>query len=219
MERIFCIRAGLIEDLLQIARAMNARGWVLKIEAGVPVPSHADDAGTQPVDVRPIVQMCVWECGGGVPPPELVFRRAKCLVAIIPCTGTHLCGAAVDVSVFRRGDGTEVWRGKPIEISEYTPMESPFVTAQEQEHRREITRLMEEQGFLHYPVSSGITTRGTRCFKCCRRAANRGATVPVHWNPHTGEVTPFADVHAPLTPPDVFQQLITDALQRIQEER
>jgi hypothetical protein len=167
-----------------------------------------------------IVRMCVWECGGGVPPHELVFRRAKCLVAIIPCTGTHLCGAAVDVSVLRRDDGTEVWRGKPyLEMSEYTPMDSPFVTEQEHEQRRAITRLMEQHGFLHYPGEFWHYNKGDALFQMLTKSGQPGRYGPVHWNPPTGAVTPFADVHAPLTPPDVFQQLITDALQRIQGGR
>ena len=69
--------------------------------------------GRAPAVFDRIVQACIRECGGGRPPVELVFRRAMCLVANVPLTGTHLAGAAVDISVLRRDDGAEVWRGKP----------------------------------------------------------------------------------------------------------
>jgi len=51
---------------------------------------------------------------------------------------THMAGAAVDISVLRRADGAEVWRGKPyLEIANTPPLNSPFVTAEERQNRQE----------------------------------------------------------------------------------
>jgi D-alanyl-D-alanine dipeptidase len=215
-ERLFFIRESLIPDLVAIARAMNERGWILKIEDGYRTSEMQTALGRAPAIFDRIVQACVRECGGRRPPVELVFRRAMCLVANVPMTGTHLAAAAVDISVFRRKDGTEVWRGKPyLEMSEYTPMDSPFVTAEERQNRLEITRVMEQYGFLHYPGEFWHYNKGDSLYQILAKSGQPGKYGPVHWDPATNEVTPFEDPFALLTPYEVLDPLIGQALQRL----
>ena len=80
-----------------------------------------------------IVKTWQWENGGEPPSVEMMMRRSTCLIANYPNRGTHTMGAAGDISVFRLEDGSEGSRGKQyLEMSEYTPMDSPFVTPEEQ---------------------------------------------------------------------------------------
>jgi zinc D-Ala-D-Ala dipeptidase len=215
-ERLFFIRESLMPDLMAIARDMSARGWLLKIEDGYRTRQMQTALGRAPAIFDRIVQACIRECGGGRPSVELVFRRAMCLVANVPITGTHLAGAAVDISVLRRDDGTEVWRGKPyLEMSEYTPMDSPFVSAEERQNRREITRVMERHGFLCYPGEFWHYNKGDSLYQIQARTGQPGRFGPVDWDRATNAVTPFEDPLALLTPLDVLESLIQQAMRRL----
>jgi zinc D-Ala-D-Ala dipeptidase len=215
-ERLFYIRESLIPDLVAIARAMNARGWVLKIEDGYRTRAMQTALGRAPAIFDRIIQSCLRECHGQRPPVDLVFRRAMCLVANVPATGTHLAGAAVDISVLQRDAGVEVWRGKPyLEMSEYTPMDSPFVSAVERQNRVEITRLMEQHGFMHYPGEFWHYNQGDSLYQIETGTGHPGRYGPVHWDPDTNKVTPFEDRFALLTPYDVLEQMIELAIVRI----
>jgi zinc D-Ala-D-Ala dipeptidase len=215
-ERLFFIRESLMPDLIAIARDMSARGWLLKIEDGYRTRQMQTALGRAPAIFDRIVQACIRECGGGRPSVELVFRRAMCLVANVPITGTHLAGAAVDISVLRRDDGTEVWRGKPyLEMSEYTPMDSPFVSAEERQNRREITRVMERHGFLCYPGEFWHYNKGDSLYQIQARTGQPGRFGPVDWDRATNAVTPFEDPLALLTPLDVLESLIQQAMRRL----
>jgi len=215
-DRIFYIRQGLIDDLIAIAKKMNERGWVLKIEEGYRTREMQTALGRTPAVFDLIVRSCVRECGGKMPPTELVHRRAMCLVANYPLQGTHLFGAAVDVSVFRRDDRTEVWRGKPyLEMSEYTPMRSPFVSDEERANRLEITRFMEERGFLHYPGEFWHYNKGDGLYQMMSNTGQPGRYGPVDWDPATNRVTPWTDLSSPFTPPEQMSRELEAALQRL----
>jgi D-alanyl-D-alanine dipeptidase len=215
-ERLYYVRASLLPDLVAIARDMNAQGWILKIEDAYRTRQMQTALGRAPAVFDRIVAACQRECGGKRPPVELVFRRAMCLVANVPMTGTHLAGAAVDVSVLRRSDGSEVWRGKPyLEMSEVTPMDSPFVSVEERANRLGITRLMERHRFLHYPGEFWHYNQGDSLYQIQAETGRPGRYGPVDWDPATNQVTPFADPFALLTPRDLLDGMIEQALQRL----
>jgi D-alanyl-D-alanine dipeptidase len=215
-ERLFFIRESLIPDLMAIGRDMNARGWILKIEDGYRTRQMQTALGRTPAVFDRIVQSCIRECRGGQPGVELVFRRAMVLVANVPLTGTHMAGAAVDISVLRRDDGAEVWRGKPyLEMSEYTPMDSPFVSVEERQNRQEITRMMEAHGFLHYPGEFWHYNKGDSLYQIQAKSGQPGRYGPVDWDPASNAVTPYADPLGLLTPLDVLEPLIQQAMQRL----
>jgi D-alanyl-D-alanine dipeptidase len=219
LDRIFFIRRSLIDDLMAIGRDMNDRGWILKIEDGFRTRQMQTDLGRKPAVFDMIVRTCRWECGGQQPLLELIRRRSTCLVANFPNVGTHTMAAAVDVSVFRRDDGAEVSRGKPyLEMSEYTPMDSPFVSQQEQQNRVDITAMMERHGFLHYPGEFWHYNKGDALYHLMTKSGQVSGYGPVHWDPETGEVTPYDDVSSPLTPPEVMAKLLDQALARLDAE-
>ena len=209
LDRIFYIRESLIPDLMAIGRDMNERGWILKIEDGYRTQQMQTQLGRKPAVFDTIVRTCWWESSGKPPTLELINRRSACLVANFPNQGTHTMGAAVDISVFRRQDGSEVSRGKPyLEMSEYTPMDSPFVSAQAQQNRVEITAMMEAHGFLHYPGEFWHYNKGDALYHLTTESGEAAPYGPVHWDPTTNTVSPYDDVGAPLTPPEVMAELL-----------
>ena len=215
-ERIFFIRESLVDDIIAVGRTMNERGWVLKIEEGYRTRDMQTALGRAPAVFDLIVRTCMRECRGATPPPELVQRRAMCLVANYPKQASHLFGAAVDVSVFRRDDGTEVSRGKPyLEMSEYTPMQSPFVSEQEQANRIEITKLMEERGLLHYPGEFWHYNKGDGLYQMVNKTGIAGKYGAVDWDPITNRVSRLTDDSSPFMSMEQIIPELESALRRL----
>ena len=219
LDRILYIRSGLIPDLMAIARDMRERGWLLKIEDGFRTLDMQTQLGRKPSVFEMIVRTCQWELGGEPPPLDLIFRRSTCLVANYPNRGTHTMGAAVDISVFSLEDGNEISRGKSyLEMSEYTPMDSPFVSLAEQENRKAITALMERHGFLHYPGEFWHYNKGDPLYHFMAETGRPAQYNCVHWDARTNAVAPYEDVTSPLTPPDEMAEYLAQALERLTDE-
>lgn len=215
LERVFFMRESLVRHVTTIGREMNARGWILKIEDGYRSLEMQGQLVRRPELFDAILHKCIWECGGAIPPAELVFRRALVLIANIPKIGTHMSGSAIDISVFRREDGSEVWRGNPyLEMSEHTPMRSPFVDADARRHRLEISAMMEAHGFIHFPFEFWHFNQGDALGHALRNQPGPARFGPVHWNPQTNRVTPCDDPLRPLNPLDVVEKEIAAALLR-----
>lgn len=215
MDRVFFIRESLVKDVIAIARDMNARGWILKIEDGYRSLDMQRRLGSKPELFDAILQKCVWENGGTIPSPELVFRRGSVLIANLPKVGTHMSGSAIDISVFRRDDGSEVWRGNPyLEMSERTPMNSPFVEEESLANRREITAVMESHGFMHFPFEFWHYNKGDALAGILNDRREPAGFGPVHWDPVTNRVTKVADADQPLRPLDEIQREIDAAIER-----
>jgi len=216
LDRIFYIRAGLIADLLAVAKDLREHGWILKIEDGFRTQEMQTQLGRKPAVFDRIVRTCQWEYGGEPPPLELILRRSTCLVANYPNVGTHTMGAAVDISVFSLADGGEIWRGKPyLEMSEYTPMDSPFVSVEEQQNRKTITAYMERHGFLHYPGEFWHYNKGDPLYHFMAQTGIPAQYNCIHWDPQTNQVTPYEDVTSPLTPPASMAANLEAALTRL----
>lgn len=215
LDRVFFLRQGLARDVVEIGRAMNARGWILKIEDGFRTLDMQRQLGLRPSVFDSVLQKCVWELGGAIPPAEQVFRRAIVLVANMPKIGTHMSGSAIDISVFRRGDGSEVWRGGPyLEMSERTPMRSPYVSAEELENRLAITAMMEARGFMHFPFEFWHYNKGDAGAHLLTGNPRPCRYGPVHWDPASNQVAPVPDPLALLNPLSVIEAEISAALER-----
>lgn len=215
LDRLFVIRRGLVPPLLAAARALNERGWMLRIEDGYRTLEMQTQLGRKPEVFDAILSKCIWECGGTLPSAELVFRRAAVLVANLPKVGTHMSASAIDVSVFRRDDGTEVWRGDPyLEMSERTPMRSPFVEPEALANRLAITATLEAHGFVHFPFEFWHFNQGDALGNVIAGLRTPGRYGPVHWDPATNRVTPCDDPLRPLNPLDIFEREIREALGR-----
>lgn len=217
LERLYYLREGQIPGFLGAARAMNARGWILRVEDGYRTREIQKYLGRTPQVFDGVLRSVMWELGGKVPTPEFMFRRCSALVATVPKFGTHMSGSAIDISVVWRDDpAREVDRGAPyIEMSERTPMDSPFVSPQARENRQAITALMAEHGFVAYPWEFWHYSSGDAYdqFLCgTGQPARYGA---VDWDPHTGAVRPLEDPTLPLNSAEEVRAEIEAALRRI----
>ena len=218
LERLFYIREGLVDDIIAIGRDMNAHGWVLKIEDGFRTRDMQTRLGRKPEVFDSIVQKCAWE-QGATPSPELVFRRSLVLVANVPKTGTHMSASAVDISVFDRDRREEVWRGGPyIEMSERTPMRSPFVSEEHLQNRLAITAMMEAHGFVHFPYEYWHFNKADAMAHVLAGVTVPARYGPIDWNPQTNEVASYTDALGLLNPLEQMEQDIALAMRRAQEK-
>ncbi len=217
LDRIYYMRESLVDDVIQIGREMNERGWILKIEEGYRTQQMQTDLVRKPAVFDAILRKCIWENGGAMPSSEMVFRRAIVLVANIPKIGTHMSGSAIDISVFHRNDGREVWRGNAyLEMSERTPMRSPFIDAADLENRLAITEMMESHGFMHFPFEFWHYNKGDAGDHILNQLDRPARYGPVHWDPATNEVTPYENPMNPLNPLKVIETEIAAATERLQ---
>ena len=215
MDRIFFLRESLVGDVVAIGQDMNRRGWVLKIEEGFRSLEMQGALVRKPSVFDSILKKCIWESGGEMPSTELVFRRAMVLVANLPKIGTHMSGSAIDISVFRRDDGSEVERGGPyIEVSEKTPMRSPFITEQELSNRLEITEVMESHGFMHFPFEFWHYNKGDAGDHILNKKPAPARFGPVNWNSETNEVLAVENPLEPLNPLPQIEKEIAAAMER-----
>ncbi len=215
LDRVFYMRESLVRDVITIGREMNERGWILKIEDGYRSLDMQSQLGRKPEVFDAILNKCIWENSGRIPPVEMVFRRAFVLIANIPKIGTHMSGSAIDISVFHRDDGREVWRGNHyLEMSERTPMRSKFVEPEFIENRLAITAVMEAHGFMHFPQEFWHFNKGDAAAHILTGNSSPCRYGPVNWNPQTDEVSPVADQLSLLNPLPVIEREIVASIQR-----
>jgi D-alanyl-D-alanine dipeptidase len=185
LPRLYFLREGLIAPFLAAARDMRARGWVMRIEDGFRTRQMQRQLARQPYTFDIVLKRVLWELDGQPLTAQRVLRRLSVLVANAPQVGTHMSGSAIDISVLDSASGREIDRGGPyLELSERTPMDSPFVSPAAQENRAAITALMAGHGFVAYPwefwhYNSGDATE----------AVLRGNDQPARYGPIDVDVT------------------------------
>lgn len=215
LDRVYSMRESLTHDVVAIGRAMNERGWILQIEDCFRTLEMQRQLVRKPSVFDTILKKCIWELGGEIPTPELMFRRSIVLTANMPKIGAHMSGSAIDISVWRRDDGSEVWRGYPyLEMSECTPMRSPFVAPGVLETRLAITGLMEKHGFLHFPFEFWHYDKDDAAMHIVTGNSTPCRFGAVDWDPRTNKVTPVENPTALLNPLPVIEQEIAAALER-----
>lgn len=214
-DRIFFLREGLVPGLIEVARAMNARGWVLKIEDGYRSRDMQRNLSLNPSVFDQVLRKVIWELKGQTPSPDFMFRRITAVIATCPKIGTHMSGSAIDVSVLQDDRRTEVDRGAPyLEMSERTPMASPFVSDAGRRNRVEIARIMEAQGFMAYPYEFWHYSRGDAYAETLMKSGRPGRYGAVDWDPATRAVTPILSPGDPLRSNAEIQSGIEAALKR-----
>jgi zinc D-Ala-D-Ala dipeptidase len=210
--RIFDIREGLIEPLMAVTREMNDRGWVLKIEDSFRTAEMQRKLARKASIFDLILGKVIWETGDLRPDPALVMRRASTLVAQYPKVAGHMAGCAIDISVFNRDTRAEIDRGAPyLEMSELTPMASPFVSPQALANRALITVLMEKHGFMAYPSEFWHYSQGDVFAEHLASTGAPGRYAAVTRNPRDRSIEPVADLTAPLHAPDDIRREIDAA--------
>ena len=214
LDRIFFLRVGLRDGFLGAARAMNERGWILKVEDGFRSLEMQSRLSRRPRVLDAILKTTMWELGE-TPSPEFFLKRLSALTAIRPSVGTHMSGSAIDISVLQRDDGSEVWRDGPyLEMSELTPMASPFATPQDQENRRDIEQIMSQNGFFAYPFEFWHFNSGDGYAEFLGKTGQPARYGAVHLNQADGSVTPVEDPDQALQTPEIMQREIAASLAR-----
>ena len=216
-ERLFVIREGIADDFVGAAREMNDRGWLMKVEDGYRTRAIQRGLGTLPITFDVVLKRLLWEGDGAIPSRELMFRRMTAVIATIPKIGTHMSASAMDISVLRREDGGVVDRGGPyIELSEKTPMASPFVAAAARANREAITAVMARHGFAAYPYEFWHYSQGDAYDAYLSGRGEPGRYGAVDVDLATGKVMALADPMAPLHSPQEIEARIHEALARLQ---
>lgn len=170
LPRLFVLREGLIDNFLNAVRRLNQQGWVLRVEDGYRSRTMQKGVGLMPFLFDDILHKVVWELEGRLPDPDFLFKRMLTLVAQIPKCAPHMSGAAIDMSVLDRSTGAEVDRGAPyLEISEITPINTPFVSAEARATGAKSPRSCGRAVSPSIPSNSG-TTAVAKCWKKSFRA-------------------------------------------------
>jgi zinc D-Ala-D-Ala dipeptidase len=213
LPRLFFLRRGLVEPFLAAAAEMNARGWTLKVEDGYRTRKMQKYNALRPEVFPFVLARTRWELGGLEPSAELLRRRLAALIAMNPRVGTHCIGSAIDISVIGPDGVAEIGRGAPyLEISEMTPMDSPFVSAEARENRAEITALMARHGFSTYPFEFWHYNAGDAYEQLLSGGKGPARYGPVDIDAATGEVRPIEDATLPLNSEADIAAMIAQAL-------
>ena len=215
LPRLYYLRQGQIAGFISAARAMNKRGWVMQVEDGFRTRQMQKFIGRQPAVFDGILKTCLWELAGKTPTADFMFRRCKSMIAYCPKVGTHMSASAIDITLFDRQTGREIDRGAPyLEMSEKTPMTSPFVSPAAMINRMTQCAIMREHGFVEYPYEFWHFNSGD----CYDRVltGNQTAAIygPIDFDAETGKVTQMVDPEAALNTFDEIQQDISAALAR-----
>lgn len=214
--RVFYLREELVVSLRQVAKAMNERGWILKVEDAYRSPEMQRAQSHNPSHFDRVLEKVRWELGGALPTPELMFKRLSAIIATRCSVGTHVSGSAIDISVFDRDTGRELERGgKYVEISERTPMKSPFITEEERRNRYAIEQLMLAHGWHAYPYEFWHFSQGDCYAEWLARSGKPGRYGPVYWNGR--EIAPMdaGEADQLLEPLAFYDREIQAALERV----
>lgn len=215
MKRQFYLRKNLIPLFLNAARQLNDKGWMLVVEDGYRTTTMQKKLSLLPQVFDAVIERCFWE-HGDVPPVDLVRRRLAALTAAHPKNGTHMSATAIDISVQEISSGQEVDRGGPyIEMSELTPMESPFIEKAALENRLAIRQIMESNGFLAYPYEFWHFNQGDVYDEMINKTGNPARFGAVHCDLQTGEITPVKDPMETLNSNTEIEHAMNEALRRI----
>jgi len=214
--RLFYLRSGLIENFIAASREMNDRGWILRVEDGFRSSAMQKDLAFQEGVFSSILQRVMWEARGKTPDPELVLRRLSVLIASCPKIGTHMSGSAIDVSVLRMEDLCEIDRSGPyLELSELTPMNSPFASVDGIRNRTEISQIMQRHGFIAYPYEFWHYSKGDAYWEFLTDSGNPARYGPVDLDTASGTVRPIPNPRAPLHSLEDIRQHIELSLTRL----
>jgi len=198
-ERVFWLRASLVDRLLRVADTMCRQGWLLKVEDAYRSLAVQRQGAHSDFIFDTVLKKVIWELGGAMPSEDLLLRRISVLTATTPKFANHMSGSAVDITVLTCKGRHEVDRGGSyLELSERTPMGSPFISLLARRHRDRINELLSEQGFLPYPYEFWHFSHGDADHALVSGADHPAVYGPVDCDLSSGTVTPVAASCRPL---------------------
>ena len=215
-ERVFYLREGLIKKFLAVAKAMNDRGWFLKVEDCFRTRNMQKHVGLQPRVFNAILKKVIWENNGKVPSPELMLKRFTALIATSAKIGTHISGSAIDISVYQASNLSKMDRGGPyLEMSELTFMDSPFISDNAAANRKEINKILKKHGFIAYPYEFWHYSQGDAYAEYITKSGEPARYGAVSFDLATGKIIPLENPEKPLHSMEQIQEKIESALARI----
>jgi len=218
LDRQFYLRKGLIQQFIAVAKEMNDCGLILKVEDAYRSRKMQKELGREETIIGKVVQILIWEHTGQLPPLSSIVDRLGVLVAYCPKVGTHMSGSALDISVLNRDTGIEVDRGAPyIELSELTPMSTPFIDESCSRNREMITSLMRKHHFMAYPYEFWHYSSGDAFAELLLRSDRPGRYGPVDRDPSTNTLTTIENPMIPLNTDEEIQERIEQAMKRLDE--
>jgi D-alanyl-D-alanine dipeptidase len=219
-KRIFYLRESLIKPFLKVAKEMNNRGWVLRVEDCFRSRAMQKNVGLPKKIFDSILEKVIWENNGKLPSPELMYRRLTAFIATCPKIGTHMSGSAIDISICRADNLRDLDRGKPyLEMSELTFMESPFISAQAAKNRAEINRIMNKNGFMPYPYEFWHFSQGDAYSEYLINSSKPAKYGPVDFNLSDESIAPIENPEEPLHSMESIQSNIEAAFERIKKKK
>ena len=148
----FYMRSSLVPDLVRVITALRALSIGLRIEYAYRSPRLQASLCSSDEVLGRVIDRVRWEADTRTPPFELVYQRLIVLCANIYKFATHIAAAAVDITPIDLESGAEIDRGGPfLELSEKTPMASPFVSAIARRNRALVKGVFADHGFRAYP--------------------------------------------------------------------
>lgn len=216
LARQFYLREGLIPQFGAVARGMNDQGLVLKVEDAFRDREMQKRLALKEAIIDQLAKRLMWECRDELPSPSFITKRLRVLIAHCPKTGTHMSGSAIDISVLNRDDGKEMDRGAPyLELSELTPMSSPFADEQCRTNRQMINSIMREHNFVAYPYEFWHYSSRDAFAELLMCSDVSGRYGPVDMDAESGSVTAIENPMAPLNTDDEIVQRIELAINRL----
>jgi zinc D-Ala-D-Ala dipeptidase len=215
-ERLYYLRSKIVEDFIAVSRELNGNGWILKVEDGFRSKAMQKGLNLQESLFDKILQKVIWETREKRPNPKLMFQRLSALIANCPKVGTHLSGSAMDISVLKIEDLSEIDRGGSyLELSELTPMASPFISDAATRNRTKITEIMHRHGFMAYPYEFWHYSKGDAYAEFLTKSEKPARYGPVDFDPESGSITPILHAEKSFLSLGDIEQNIEAALNRI----
>jgi D-alanyl-D-alanine dipeptidase len=211
----FYLRSSLVPPLLRVVAALRSKGLGLRIEYAYRSPdTQARLCQSDEVLFR-VVQRVRWEVGRPDVPLGLVYKRLIVLCANIYKFATHVAAAAVDVTVIDLETGDPIDRGGPfLELSELTPMNSPFISAAARSNRSLINETFFAEGFTAYPYEFWHFCAGDVYESVLSEVGREARFGPVTVDLASGKVTPIDDPARDIIPRELMLERISALLSK-----
>jgi zinc D-Ala-D-Ala dipeptidase len=213
---LFFMRSSLVPALIRVTEKLRNLSLGLRIEYAYRTPETQAQLCTSDEVLSRVIERVKWEADGSALPPELAYRRLIVLCANVYKFATHIAAAAVDVTVIDLETGEALDRGGPfLELSERTPMASPFISALGRRNRTLIRGIFAEEGFRAYPYEFWHFCAGDVYESVLTDYSHEARFGPVALDPATGRVTAIADPTSDIVPREAMVQRLAAALARI----
>jgi zinc D-Ala-D-Ala dipeptidase len=211
----FYLRSSLVPELVRVITALREMSIGLRIEYAYRSPELQASLCSSDEVLGRVIDRVRWESGTSSPPFELVYQRLIVLCANIYKFATHIAAAAVDITPIDLDSGAELDRGGPfLELSEKTPMASPFVSSIARRNRVLVRGVFAEHGFRAYPYEFWHFCAGDVYEAVLTGNRNAARFGPVTVDPGSSRVTAIEDNLGELIPRETMIDRIEKALSR-----